>query len=245
MTGALPLYRSVYAELRRRIEAREYGPGSAIPPERRLIDDFHVSLITVRRALDELVLDGLIERRQGVGSFVREQPRTIGVDQSRFTADVVNGRLRLVRTLLDDSLAPAGPEAAARLAVQPGSLVRRLSRLDCEGGIPFSIDEVFIPPALAATVSVEIASSPEFMNLWKARAGLTLGRTEYEVSVQMASADDQRTLRVGPECPLLVTGELVTGSAARPLLWVVTRYRGDRTRLCGSFDMRDPEAQGQ
>jgi GntR family transcriptional regulator len=235
--NTVPLYQSVHRELRRRILSGAYAPGVCLPAERMLIAEFGVSLITVRRALDELVLDGLIERRQGVGTFVRERARNVGVDMSRFTADVLNGRLRLVRTLLDDSLAPAEPDVAERLGVQAGSRVRHLMRLDCEGGIPFSVDELFIPPALGVCITASMAASPEFLHLWEVEAGIVLVRTEYEVSVQMPRDADQEQLQVGPDSPLLVTGELITGFDKQPLVWAVTRYRGDRTRLRGGFDM--------
>ena len=109
-----PLYRPVHRELRERIVSGAYPPGGGLPSERRLIEDFKVSLITVRRALDELVLDGLIERRQGVGSFVRDQARDVVVGMSSFTTDVLSGRLRLVRVILKDALVPAAPDISQR-----------------------------------------------------------------------------------------------------------------------------------
>ena len=233
----LPLYRSVHDELRRRIVSGTYPAGAGLPSERKLIVEFGVSLITVRRAMDELVLDGLIERRQGVGSFVRHRARAVSVGMSSFTSDVRDGRLRLARTLLADTMVPAPPEVAGKLAVQAGSRVRLLMRLDSEGGAPLSVDEAFVCPALATAITAEIAGSPSFLHLWEERSGIVLSRAEYEVSVQSAGKTDQEVLQIGPDSPLLVTGELVFGEDGRPVVWVVTRYRSDRTRLCGSFSL--------
>jgi GntR family transcriptional regulator len=232
-----PLYRTVYDEMRRRIQSGVYPPGTCLPAERKLIEEFAVSLITVRRAMDELVLDGVIERRQGRGSFVRERGRGVLVGMSSFTADVLDGRLRIVRTLLEDQMAVASEEVASRLGLQPGSSVRRLVRLDTEGGAPLSLDEAYIPPALSAFITPEIAGSPSFLDLWQKEAGLDLNRTDFEISAQPAGPRDEEALETAAESPLLVTRELIFTAGGSPAAWIVTRYRGDRTRLRGSFTL--------
>jgi GntR family transcriptional regulator len=242
---APPLYRTVYDELKQRISSGGYPPGAGLPSERRLIEEFSVSLITIRRAMDELVLDGLIERRQGRGSFVRDRARGVVVGMSSFTADVLDGRLRIVRTLLEDGMAPATTEAASRLAVQPGSAVRHLARLDAEGESPLSVDEAFIAPDLSAAITPEIGSSASFLHLWQKKAGVVLTRTDFEISVQGAGAWEAEVLRVGVDALLLVTGELIFTSDGRPAAWIVTRYRADRTRLRGSFGLERVTGRGE
>src|SRR5258708_10214855 len=66
----LPLYQELQRALRKAIDSRILGPDDALPSERDLAADFAVSRITVRKALDGLVADGLLVRRQGAGNFV-------------------------------------------------------------------------------------------------------------------------------------------------------------------------------
>ena len=229
-----PLYRTIQEELRARIEGGVYARGGALPSEGRLREEFGVSLITLRRALHELALDGLVESRQGIGHFVREasgSPVTVGL--SNFTSQVASGRLRLVRTLMADEVIPASADLAARLGVQPDSLLRHLTRLDREGGSPMSVDEVFIPPARATGITASIASSPLFMHLWQHEMGLELVRTYYEIWVEPATKTDRALLQLDAEIPLLATGELIYDANGQPAAWVITRYRGDRCRLSG------------
>src|SRR3979411_3102853 len=68
--GNLPLYQELQRALRKAIDSRILGPDDALPSERDLATDFSVSRITVRKALDGLVADGLLVRRQGAGNFV-------------------------------------------------------------------------------------------------------------------------------------------------------------------------------
>src|SRR5262249_37747008 len=68
--ASLPLYQQLQRALRRAIEIRLLAPEDALPAERDLAADFNVSRITVRKALDGLVAEGLLVRRQGSGNFV-------------------------------------------------------------------------------------------------------------------------------------------------------------------------------
>ncbi len=104
------------------------------------------------------------------------------------------------------------------------------------------MDEVFAPPAAAASITTEMAASPSFLHLWQEKAGLSLRRAEYEVSVQLPDASDRALLFAAEDTPLLVTAELIFDEESRPAAWIVTRYRGDRIRLRGSFAMGAPVA---
>jgi len=69
-----PEYQVLYEELTMHIRNGEQAPGSMLPPERKLMDNFKLSRTTVRRALDMLVADGMIERRAGIGAIVKNIP---------------------------------------------------------------------------------------------------------------------------------------------------------------------------
>ena len=66
----MPLYRQVKRELQKLIEAGHYGPGEFLPSETNLAEGFHVSIGTLRHAVDELVHEHVVMRRQGKGTFV-------------------------------------------------------------------------------------------------------------------------------------------------------------------------------
>jgi len=65
-----PLYQQLQRSLRQAIETRLIAPEDALPPEREIAEDFRISRITVRKAIDGLVSEGLLVRRQGSGTFV-------------------------------------------------------------------------------------------------------------------------------------------------------------------------------
>jgi GntR family transcriptional regulator len=68
--GPIPLHHQVYLDLQARLDAAEWKPGDRLPTERDLAERYGCSLITVRRALAELVHDGRLVRTRGRGTFV-------------------------------------------------------------------------------------------------------------------------------------------------------------------------------
>ena len=67
---SVPLYRQVFMMLRQRIVDREYAPGEQLLREDGLAAEFGVSRATIRQAIGELVRQGLVDRKQGRGTFV-------------------------------------------------------------------------------------------------------------------------------------------------------------------------------
>ncbi len=102
----LPLYHQVEQDLRARINANEFAPGVALPTEEEFCAAYRVSRITVRRALDELIVQGLITKRHGIGSFVAERRgeiravRLVGsLSEFLATAEALNTQVISVTTM--------------------------------------------------------------------------------------------------------------------------------------------------
>src|SRR5579862_3933513 len=85
-----PKYAQVIDELRRRIESGEYPPGSLLPSEHQLSDEFQIARPTVVRALRVLRQDGWIATQQGKGSFVRGRPALAGLESARTGEQALN-----------------------------------------------------------------------------------------------------------------------------------------------------------
>ena len=112
-----PKYAQVIDELRRRIESGEYPPGSLLPSEHQLSDEFQIARPTVVRALRVLRQDGWIETQQGKGSFVRGRPALAGLESQRTGEEALNR---------DESREPGDLiEAAISCPARPGGRAAR------------------------------------------------------------------------------------------------------------------------
>lgn len=143
----LPLYLQLARHLRTLIVEGRLTDQDALPGERELAETFGVSRVTVRKALRELIAEGLLHQRQGAGTFINRSPH---VEQrlsalASFTEDIGDRGLKPDSRWLSRSLATATPEEAMALALRPGAKVVRLHRLRLADGTPLAIELSTLP----------------------------------------------------------------------------------------------------
>ncbi len=141
-----------YLQLRRRLEEGiETGllqPNSSLPPEREIAEITELSRVTVRKAIQELVREGVIEQRRGSGSFIREpMPR---VEQSlshltSFTEDMRNRGMETTSKWLERGVFLPTPQEVAVLGIADGGQVARIYRLREAGGRPMALERAALP----------------------------------------------------------------------------------------------------
>lgn len=138
--SAQPLYQQLQRALRGAIENRVIGPDDALPPERDLAEMLNVSRITVRKAIDELVEDGLLIRKQGSGTFVSNRVEKNFAKLTSFSEDM-RARGRTPRSVwLKRSSGTVTPEESLKLALSPGTEVYRFHRLRFADNEPMSLE---------------------------------------------------------------------------------------------------------
>lgn len=143
--GSAPLYRRLQGALRDAIVARLLKPQQALPPERDLATDFAVSRITVRKAIDGLVSEGLLTRRQGAGTFVAGRVEKQFAKLSSFSEDMTaRGRTSHSRWL-SRSEGAVTPDEALTLGLSPGTAVYRFSRIRYADDLAMALEQSTIP----------------------------------------------------------------------------------------------------
>lgn len=141
-----------YVQLRRRLELGiETGvlpPNSSLPPEREIAEITRLSRVTVRKAIQELVHEGLIERRQGSGSFIRKPMARMEQSLSHltsFTEDMASRGLDTTSRWLERGLFRPTPDEVAALCLKEGEQVARIYRLREAGGRPMALERAALP----------------------------------------------------------------------------------------------------
>src|SRR5215471_16885616 len=138
--GSQPLYQQLQRGLREAIEKRILGPDDALPSERQLAEDLGVSRITVRKAIDGLVAEGLLVSRQGSGNFVSTRIEKNFAKLTSFSEDM-RARGRTPRSeWLKRSEGAVSPEEALTLRLSPGAPVYRFNRLRFADDTPMCIE---------------------------------------------------------------------------------------------------------
>lgn len=141
-----PLYLQLQKGLRDAIEARVVPADAAIPTERDLAEEFDISRITVRKAIDGLVEEGLLSRRRGAGTFVMA-PR---VEKSfsrltSFSEDMISRGRRPHSVWVSKTEGAVTPEESLSLGLSPGTSVFRFHRIRYADDLPMALEYSTVP----------------------------------------------------------------------------------------------------
>jgi len=155
-SSAQPLYQQLQRALRGAIENGIIGPDDALPPERDLAEMLGVSRITVRKAIDELVDDGLLIRKQGSGTFVSNRVEKNFAKLTSFSEDM-RARGREPRSVwMNRAAGTVTPEESLALRSSPGTPVLRFHRIRYADDAPMAIEyATVIASCLPSLESVE------------------------------------------------------------------------------------------
>lgn len=146
-----PIYLSIAQDLRDSIENHIHRPGLALPSERELMERFSVSRVTIRRALKELVGEGLIESRQGSGYIVNEAtPLSQPLNRvTSFSEDCLARGLTPGSRVISRKCGRSTDEESAHFNIAKGSNVLRVKRVRTGNAEPLLVECATLPASIA------------------------------------------------------------------------------------------------
>jgi GntR family transcriptional regulator len=157
-SSSLPLYQLLQRALREAIDQHVFGPDEALPAERQLAADLSISRITVRKAIDGLVEEGLLVRRPGSGNFINAKVEKNFAKLTSFSEDM-RARGRTPRSVwLKRSAGTVTPEEALRLRLSPGAPVYRFNRIRFADDVPMCLEyATIVASALPSLDAVDVS----------------------------------------------------------------------------------------
>jgi GntR family transcriptional regulator len=229
--GPVPMHHQVYLDLRRSLDDGTWRPGDRLPPERELAAHYGVSLITVRRALAEVVREGRIERTRGRGTFVlRPRLERDIASRASFADEMQERGLDPETRLISARPESATVAVATALGLETGSPTLYLERLRLAAGEPYLLEQVHLPaerfPGLLAS-DLEHASLYELM---ATRYGAPVVRAREALEPVLLRTREAELLgqRRG-DVALLIEGTAFAADDT-PVEFGRTFVRGDRSR---------------
>jgi GntR family transcriptional regulator len=222
-SSSLPLYQQLQRALRQAIETRILSPDDALPPERDLATEFSVSRITVRKAIDGLVNEGMLVRRQGSGTFVCSRVEKNFSKLTSFSEDM-RARGRNPRSVwLRRSAGTVTPEESLTLRSSPGTPVYRFHRIRFADDAPMAIEYATVLASCLPSLDAVESSLYEALE----RAGNRPVRALQRLRAVLFTAEQAELLQAKEkDAGLLVErlGFLKDGSAVE---FTQSYYRGD------------------
>jgi GntR family phosphonate transport system transcriptional regulator len=227
---------ALYVQIARQIEqeiGNLYSPGDGLPPEAELALRFGVNRHTLRRAIDELIDAGMLERRHGRGVFVTDTllDYQLGAG-TRFTETLNAHGLSTDSRVLRNQIIPANERVAQRLGLHLAEPVLWLETLRIADERPFCVSSHFIPSACFPDLGAQYQGG-SLHHFLLATYGCKLRRTESLVTAVLPQGDDARLLGMPQNRPVLRVKSLnVDTRDGTTVEYVITRFRADRIQLC-------------
>jgi GntR family transcriptional regulator len=219
----LPLYQQLQRRLREAIENRILGPDDALPPERDLAEELAVSRITVRKAIDGLVEEGLLVRRQGSGTFVSNRVEKNFSKLTSFSEDM-RARGRKPRSVwLNRAAGTVTPEESLPLRSSPGTPVYRFNRIRYADEVPMALEYATVLASCLPSIDAVEASLYEALE----RTGNRPVRALQRLRAVLFTPEQAKLLKAHENDAGLLVERLGFLKDGRAVEFSQSYYRGD------------------
>ena len=226
-------YRAIADDLRRRIGQGELAGGHVLPSEAELTASYAASRITVRRALDILRDEGLVDSRQGFGWFVARDPLRQSLGRlGTIEEQLADAGVRAERRVLDFRFVPAPERACQVLGSRTVLEVRRLTLAD---GVPFARVTVWCTETIGARLSRDDVERATFYEL----IDVELGGATQSITAAACSPADAELLGVRAGSPVLCCERITRAVSSEPVLLSEHVFPAHRTELVVELPVSD------
>ncbi|WP_456286575.1 GntR family transcriptional regulator [Microbacterium sp. JZ70] len=190
--------------LAQEIQDGRYSDTGRIPPEPELCERFGVSRITVRRAVADLEREGIVQRRQGTGTFVTDPPKLLSTMAIGGFADQLTATGRKSRSVKRADVSDADARTARALGISPGSPILRLERVFLLNDVPLSLDRSVYSLDRYPGFAQKIEDDTSTYEVLRSDYGVRFAEVRREVRVGYTTAETAGWLQRPEHDPLIV-----------------------------------------
>lgn len=220
---SLPLYQQVDNIIRRRLVDNVWKPGDALPSEMQLAAELDVSQGTVRKALNDLVAENLLYRRQGLGTFVSEHTERRALFFF-FKIQGKDGSSSLPESeLLDCKQTDPTKDEVKRLELEPGAKVVRFTRVRSFQNVPSIVEGIALPQELFPDFGIELQPPNNLFRFYQSIYGVTVAKARELITAVSATRKEAGLLGIKAGAPLLQIDRTSMTIDGRPVEWRVSR----------------------
>jgi GntR family transcriptional regulator len=215
---------------------REFVVGDCIPSERELCARYGLARMTVRKALDHLVLEGHLCRIAGKGTFVAQPKIGLRLRLASFTEDMrarghVPGSVDLARRVV-----PAGRRLGLELGLDDDEPVHVIERLRTADGVPMGLERNHFPAVLTPGLIDEPLDDQSLFAVLEDRYGLVFDEGEQTIEAGVVDSIDAALLGLAEGSAVLLHQRRAR-AGGRPVEYAESTYRGDRYQLTAALEL--------
>ena len=231
MNDPVPLYKQLMNRLKELINAGVYKPGDRLPSEVEMAKQNSVSVITTRKAVSELAKEGLVEKKQGKGTFVTVQKHKRDINQIMSFSElcksmgaIPGGRLLECKLMIPDG------EILNQLELPPNSQTIFISRLRFVNGEPMAIEINYFPLKYTFLQAENLDDNSLFEILaQKSNTHITQSRKVIEIC--WSKAEEAELLCIKKNSPLLLIRSTAYSESCEAVFAGIQLINGERFKL--------------
>ena len=226
--GKTIMYERIYADLLAKIQSGDYQPGDRLPSEKESAEFYGVSRITAKKAMDMLADEGLIEKKRGHGTYVKNlKAKSDNQKIVNFLREHSDGKRVASKKVLDKTVISADQEVLENLQLEEGAKVIRIERVRYADEKPMYIetnylDYQWVPEALEKDFSKE-SLRVYYVN----HCHIKLAKAEEKIYSILADERRARLLQVEEGAPLIYVKRVSYDENKIPREYVEAYYRAD------------------
>lgn len=229
--NGVPFYHQLKEIFIEKIDNGEWRPGETIPPENQLCDQFNVSRGPVRQALDLLVRDGLLSRKQGKGTIVLPPKIEEGLGAFySFTTLIEQKGMRATAEMLSFEIVPAQGSVTRYLEISDDAPLFKVRRLRLANNEPLILEVIYIPTGVCSSLTVEKMLSTPLYTLLATCYNVTLARAKQFFEPVVTDEYESQKLGIPTGSPALLIQNITYSNEERPIVLSKAIMRGDRVR---------------
>ncbi|WP_336669910.1 GntR family transcriptional regulator [Tsukamurella sp. USMM236] len=226
--GPIPKHEQLRALLEQRC-TDGLEPGSALPSERQLCEEYGVSRITVREALRQLVAEGTLVRIRGKGTFVADRPARSRLHLASFHEDMRRLGRNPSTVVLQTELRVPPPSTTSALQIRAADKAYHVKRLRLADGVPISVDDAWYPQAIAPGLDAHDLTQSIY-TLLRTEYGQAIDRAEQSIGAISSDGELARVLGIAPGTPILAFDRVAFAAGTR-VEHSYSWYRSDRYQV--------------
>ena len=224
----LPVYAQIAEAIRKLVHSGTLPPGTMLPPERVLCDEFQVSRMTLRQAYELLERDHILQRQRGRGTLIAPHRMRKQQQQMRSFSEEIRARGgRPHSTLLSFQTVQPTDNLRDQFSLPEGEQVYRIERIRFSDATPLALEVVHIPCYLCRGLDGFDLARRSLYTVLETEFGLHLARSLESISAALPSSRDRKLLKLCPGTALLVVERKTYTASGTPVEAAVTTYRGD------------------
>lgn len=225
-----PRYYKIYRLLKQTIENREFDNNEPLPGENALAEKYQVSRLTIRRSLDLLQQEGLIERRQGSGTYptankVKVQPLPADIKKLLAHLDKLGANTKAV--LLSFDYEKPSADVQHRLELPANARVQKATRVRYHDDAPFSYLVTYVPEHIGKRYTEQDLAHHPIQQVFR-KLGIRMASAEQSFTATLADAHHAEALDIDVGAPLLCIKRVVRDTANTPVEYLIAAYNPGR-----------------